>query len=182
MQNRFGRLRSALTQSVRRAWAAPYTSRSYHPPVLAKRHQGQAAAAVRWREPTHESGLFENFVEEAHLICSGSIDRRRSRGPRTHTLSDVARRRPISSYSTKAGISSWPSVLARKVRPWTASAACDLRCGLQMPPVLRWSAISIHGTPPIVSPVITGHGERCEKAHFQPQRIAAIFTLVGSQS
>jgi hypothetical protein len=88
MQNRFGPLRSALTQSVRRAWAARYTSRSYHPTVLAKRHQGRAAAAVRWREPTPERGLFENFVEEAHLICSGSIDRRRSRGSRTHTLSD----------------------------------------------------------------------------------------------
>ena len=39
------------------------------PRVLAKRHRGRAAAAVQWREPTHESGLFENFVEEAHALA-----------------------------------------------------------------------------------------------------------------
>ena len=66
-------------------------------------------------EPTDErAACLKTLSGKQHLICSGSIGRRRSRKPKTHTLSGCSSARSIFSYSTKAGISSWPNALARR--------------------------------------------------------------------
>jgi len=115
MQNRFGRLLLGIN-AIRSPALGPHDTRAgriirpFLPSAtkveLLRRSDG---ASRRTRAACSKTLSKKRTLSVPDLLTAGD---REDRGPIRFRI--VARRRPIFSYSTKAGISSWLSVLARK--------------------------------------------------------------------